>query len=84
MFDPPVTTIGTVIDAPKQGIYRVKLPNGKVVTGHIAKAMVHLHEEIVEGARVSLEMTPFDFEKARIVEVHPADEANGRACAQTD
>ncbi|BDS05437.1 hypothetical protein NT6N_04770 [Oceaniferula spumae] len=66
MFDPPVTTVGTIIDTPKAKIYRVALPNGKEIVGHVPKALIHLHESLREGVRVNLELTPYDFEKGRI------------------
>jgi len=69
MFDPPVTTIGIVIDSPLPKIYHVALPNGKVIIGHVPKALIHLHEIIKPEAKVTLELTPFDFEKGRITSV---------------
>ena len=66
MFDPPITTTGTIIDSPKPKVYHVALPNGKTSMGHVQKAMIHLHENLKEGVKVSLELTPFDFSKARI------------------
>jgi translation initiation factor IF-1 len=47
------------------------LPNGKKVIAHPAKALEAQKDEIVPGAKVTLEMTPFDFEKARIAEIAP-------------
>jgi translation initiation factor IF-1 len=47
------------------------LPNGKKVIAHPAKALEAQQNEIVPGAKVTLEMTPFDFEKARIAEIAP-------------
>lgn len=66
MFDPPVVTTGTIIDSPKPNIYHVSLPNGKKIIGHIPKAMKHLHPSLREAVQVTLELTPFDFEKGRI------------------
>lgn len=66
MFDPPVVTTGTILESPKANIYYVELPNGKKIIGHVAKAMKHLHESLATGVRVTLEMTPYDFEKGRI------------------
>jgi len=66
MFDPPVITTGTILNSPKANIYHVELPNGKKIIGHVAKAMKHLHESLDNGVRVSLELTPYDFEKGRI------------------
>jgi translation initiation factor IF-1 len=66
MFDPPITTTGTVIDSPKEKIYRVALPNDKIVIGHVPKALAALHEQIKPGTKVRLELTPYDLSKARI------------------
>ena len=71
MFDPPITTTGTVIDSPKANIYQVALPNGKIIIGHVAKAMIALHEQIRPDSKVKLELTPYDFSKGRIVAVEP-------------
>jgi translation initiation factor IF-1 len=40
-----------------------------MVIAHPAKAMFSRKDEIVPGAKVALEMTPFDFEKARIADI---------------
>lgn len=67
MFDPPITTTGTITDCPQPKIYSVALPNGKVVVGHVPKAQNHLHDTLKVGDTVNLELTPYDFEKARII-----------------
>lgn len=67
MFDPPITTTGTIQECPQPKIYHVELPNGKVVIGHIPKSQKALHEILQAGDRVHLELTPFDLSKARIV-----------------
>ena len=69
MFDPPIITVGTVIDSPKPKIYHVSLPNGKIIIGHVPKALIHLHEIIETGVQVNLELTPYDFEKGRITSI---------------
>jgi len=69
MFDPPIKTTGIVIDSPKENIYEVELPNGKVIIGHVAKAMIGLHKDIKAKSKVKLELTPYDFSKGRIVAV---------------
>lgn len=69
MFDPPIITTGTVIDSPKEKIYHVSLPNGKIIIGHVPKAHSGLHRQIKPEARVRLELTPYDLSKGRIVAV---------------
>jgi translation initiation factor IF-1 len=67
MFDPPITTTGTVIDSPKEKIYQISLPNEKIIIGHVPKALIALHEQIEPGTKVRLELTPYDLSKGRIV-----------------
>ena len=69
MFDPPITTIGTIIESPQPKIYHVSLPNGKIVIGHVPKALIHLHDVLKPGDQVQLELTPYDFTKGRITMV---------------
>lgn len=69
MFDPPILTTGTVIDSPKEKIYHVSLPNGKVIIGHIPLALIDLHQDIKPDTIVNLEITPFDLSKGRIVSI---------------
>ena len=66
MFDPPITTTGTITDLPQPKIYHVSLPNGKRVIGHVPKALINLHDTLKVGDTVHLELTPYDLSKARI------------------
>jgi len=65
----PITTTGEVLHIYSDRAFKVSLPNGKEVIAHPSKSMFSRKDEIVPGAKVSLEMTPFDFEKARISDV---------------
>ncbi|MGC6467445.1 MAG: translation initiation factor IF-1 [Akkermansiaceae bacterium] len=64
----PITTTGEVLHRYSENAFKVSLPNGKEIIGHPAKALADRKDQIVPGTRVSLEMTPFDFEKGRIVD----------------
>lgn len=67
MPEAPITTIGIIRgDIPPEA-FDVELPNGKRVAGHLPKRLDALRKELNEGLRVDLEMTPYDFDKARIV-----------------
>lgn len=66
MFDPPITTTGIIIGSPGPKIYLVSLPNGKTLIGHVPKALVNLHHALKINKKVTLELTPYDFEKGRI------------------
>ena len=69
----PITTHGEVLKIFSERAFQVALPNGKKVIAHPAKSMLARKDEIIEGAVVALEMTPFDFEKARISDIVAAD-----------
>ena len=68
----PITTTGEILAVLSDRAFSVRLPNGKEVIGHPAKAMNPRKAELVEGVKVALEMTPFDFEKARIADIVPS------------
>ncbi len=65
----PIITTGEVLKIFSDRAYQVALPNGKVLIAHPAKGMLQRKGEIVSGVMVRLEMTPYDFEKARISDV---------------
>lgn len=65
----PIITKGEVLKIFSDRAYQVALPNGKKVVAHPAKNMLARKQEIIPGAIVRLEMTPFDFEKARIADL---------------
>ena len=45
----------------------MELANGKLVVGHLPRRLVEFVAPLATGDLVALEMTPYDFEKARIV-----------------
>ncbi len=67
----PIITTGEILRIYRERAFEVSLPNGKKVIGHPAKALAEKSGRLVPGARVRLEMTPFDFEKARIAGIVP-------------
>lgn len=70
MKDAPIVTQGTVISRRDDRTFDVKLKNGKLIIGHTPKKLAEVRDEIKDGFTVTLEMTPFDFEKGRIVEYY--------------
>jgi translation initiation factor IF-1 len=66
MPEVPVTTIGTITEVLSATICHVELPNGKIITGHLPKRLHALAGTLAANSRVHLELTPYDFEKARI------------------
>lgn len=65
----PITTTGTILQRLSDRAFRVRLPNGKEVIGHPHRSLAERKDELTDQAKVTLEMTPYDFEKARIAAI---------------
>jgi translation initiation factor IF-1 len=48
-------------------LFRVKLPNGRIVLCHLSGKMRMNFIRIMPGDRVRIEMTPYDATKGRII-----------------
>ena len=58
---------GTVKETLPNTTFRVELENGHVVTAHISGKMRKHYIRILTGDRVTVELTPYDLEKGRII-----------------
>ena len=58
---------GEVLETPPSAMFKVKLENGHVVLGHISGKMRMHYIRILPGDKVTVELTPYDLSKARIV-----------------
>jgi translation initiation factor IF-1 len=58
---------GTVIEALGNAMFRVELENGHIITAHISGKMRMHYIKILPGDKVSLEMSPYDLTKGRII-----------------
>ena len=58
---------GEVIEALPNTMFRVKLENGHLVLCHISGRMRMNYIRILPGDKVTVEMTPYDLSKARII-----------------
>jgi translation initiation factor IF-1 len=58
---------GEVLDALPNTMFRVKLENGHTVLCHISGKMRMNYIRILPGDKVTVEMTPYDLNKGRIV-----------------
>jgi len=67
MPDVSIHTSGEVLEVLSEVLYRVCLPNGKVVCAHLSKALCAQGAGFVAGDSLRLEMTPYDFDTARIL-----------------
>ena len=58
----------SVVDAiPANTMFRVELENGHVVTAHISGKMRKHYIRILTGDKVTVQLTPYDLSKGRIV-----------------
>jgi len=58
---------GEVIEALPNTMFRVKLENGHIVLCHISGKMRMNYIRILPGDKVTVEMIPYDLNKARII-----------------
>lgn len=61
---------GSVIDTLPNTMFRVQLENGHVVIAHISGKMRKNYIRILTGDKVTVEMTPYDLSKGRIIFRH--------------
>lgn len=65
-----ITQEGTVEVALPNAMFKVRLENGHLVMGHISGKMRKFYIKILPGDKVTLEMSPYDLTKGRIVYRH--------------
>ena len=58
---------GTVIETLPNTMFRVELENGHIVTAHISGKMRKNYIRILTGDKVTVQITPYDLSKGRIV-----------------
>ena len=58
---------GTVLETLPNTMFRVQLDNGHVVTAHISGRMRKNYIRILTGDKVTVQLTPYDLTKGRVV-----------------
>ncbi len=58
---------GKVTDLLPNAMFRVRLENGHVVTAHTAGKLRKNRIRVLQGDNVTVEMTPYDLTKGRII-----------------
>ena len=58
---------GTILESLPNAMFRVELENGHKVLAHISGKMRMHYIRILPGDKVTVEMTPYDLSRARIV-----------------
>ena len=65
--DDAIQMQGEIIETLPNATFRVKLENDHVVLGHISGKMRMNYIRILPGDKVTVEVTPYDLTKARII-----------------
>jgi len=58
---------GEIVETLPNATFRVKLENGHILLGHISGKMRMHYIRILPGDKVTVELTPYDLTKGRIV-----------------
>ena len=58
---------GTVVEALPNAMFRVKLDSGHLLLAHISGKMRMHYIRILPGDRVTLELSPYDMTRGRII-----------------
>ena len=66
---------GAVVEALPDGRFRVRLDNGHEVLAYTAGRMKKARIRTLAGDRVTVEMTPYDLDKGRIIFRHKDERA---------
>jgi translation initiation factor IF-1 len=64
---------GVVVEILPDARFRVELENGRIVTAYTAGKMKKNRIKTLAGDRVTIEMTPYDLDKGRLVFRHKGD-----------
>ena len=62
-----LTFEGVVIDLLPNAMFRVELSNGHMITAHTAGKLRKNRIRVLQGDKVTVEMTPYDLTKGRII-----------------
>jgi translation initiation factor IF-1 len=68
--DDAIEAIGVVVKVLPATMYRVKLENGHELLAHISGKMRKNFIKITTGDRVSVQISPYDLSKGRIIYRH--------------
>ena len=62
-----ITVEGRVLETLPNAMFRVELPNGHKVLAHVSGKMRMNFIRILPGDRVTLELSPYDLSRGRII-----------------
>ncbi|MDD4956083.1 MAG: translation initiation factor IF-1 [Candidatus Omnitrophica bacterium] len=63
----PIVAIGEIAECLPNAMFRVKLENGHMVLAHVSGKMRMYFIRIVPGDKVTVELSPYDLSRGRII-----------------
>lgn len=63
----PIVAIGEIVETLPNAMFRVKLENGHIVLAHVSGKMRMYFIRIVPGDKVTVELSPYDLDRGRII-----------------
>ena len=76
--DEVVRVEGIVRETLPNAMFRVEIKGGHVVLGHVSGKMRMNYIRILPGDKVTIELSPYDLTRGRIVLRHPNERSNER------
>lgn len=67
MPDATIHAAGPILEQLSEVLYRAELPNGKRILAHLSKQLALAGTRFPPGSVVVMELTPYDFDQARIL-----------------
>lgn len=61
--------VGEVVEVLKPPLFRVRMPNGHVVTAFLGKKEANLVDSLTKGKQVCVSLSPFDMSTGRIFKI---------------
>ncbi len=61
---------GVILELLPNATFRIKLDNGHIIIGHTSGRMHKNRIRILAGDKVTVEMTPYDLSKGRVIHRH--------------
>lgn len=67
MPDATIHAVGEILENLNPILYRIKLPNGKIILAHLSKPLTEAGSVFLPHDRIVAELTAYDFDQARIL-----------------
>ncbi len=77
MPDATIHAVGKILENLNPVLYRVELPNGKIILAHLSKPLADANAVFSPNDCAVLELTPYDFDQARILRNADCQESSG-------